>query len=265
MPVQWLLIRLGSRGACTLPCWYHRQVCRLLNLRVHTSCSVASDRPVLIVSNHVSWLDIPALSSVAPISFIAKKEVDGWPFVGWLARLQRCLFIDRQRRSAVHSTSREMMNRLAEGDHLVLFAEGTSSDGNRVLPFKSSLFGAAKPGAAQDKAPDIYVQTFAVAYTRLHGLPLGRAQMPRVAWYGDMEMLNHAWQILKSGPVDVHVTVGEPIPLDEFSCRKDLARYVEQKIRRDFVVTTRTGGFGLPDAELQQSPTHTVTTHRNAA
>ena len=100
---------------------------------------------MFLISNHVSWIDISVLSAVAPVSFVAKQEVASWPFVSWLAKLQRSVFIDRNRRSEVGDKANEILNRLAAGDHIVLFAEGTSSDGNSVIPFKTSLFAAAKP------------------------------------------------------------------------------------------------------------------------
>lgn len=253
IPVQWTLLKLGSRHARTFPRWYHRQVCKLFNLKVHTRGHVADERGVLIVSNHVSWLDIPALSAIAPLSFVAKKEVEDWPFVGLLAGLQRSVFVDRERKSSAHGTSNEIMDRLARGDHVVLFAEGTSSDGNRVLPFKSSLLGAAKPGKRQAEAPPLYVQTFAVAYTQLHGLPIGRALRPRVAWYGDMELLSHAWQVLKGGPIDAHVIIGEPVLLDRFADRKELTRHVESQIRHDFLHVLRRGNLRNFEAQLPQS------------
>ena len=152
MPLQWLLIRTGSKQQRRLPHWYHRQVFRLLGIRIHQQGAIRDDQAVLVISNHITWLDIPVLSAVAPVSFVAKQEVAGWPLAGSLARLQRTVFVDRGRRSAVGATSNEIATRLRSGDHVVLFAEGTSSDGNRVLPFKTSLFAAAKPGrsAAQN-------------------------------------------------------------------------------------------------------------------
>ena len=235
MPVQALLLKLAPARARTLPCWYHRRVCRLLGLRVHVTGTVATGLPVLLVSNHVSWLDIPVLSSVAPLSFIAKKEVGNWPLVAQLARLQRTVFVDRTRRSAVGETTNEMAERLKGGDTLVLFAEGTSSDGLRVLPFKTSLFAAAKPSrslAPSDAPqPETVVQTLAIAYTHLHGIPLGPEHRSLIGWYGDMAMGGHAWDVLKSGPIDVHIEIGPPAPLGSFADRKALAEHSEARIR----------------------------------
>ncbi|HEY7669501.1 MAG TPA: lysophospholipid acyltransferase family protein [Hyphomicrobium sp.] len=236
MPVQAALLRLSPRQARRFPHWYHRHVCRLLGLRIEVDGSVVRDRPVLLVANHTSWLDIPVLSAVAPVSFVAKKEVGGWPFVSSLARLQRSVFVDRARRSAVAEAAGEILSRLAAGDAIVLFAEGTSSDGNRVLPFMTSLFAAAKPsGKAGGEAPDAVVQTLSLVYTRLHGIPLGRADRPLVGWYGDMEMRSHAWRLLKAGPFDVRIRVGAPVPLANFADRKDLARQSEAQVREHVV------------------------------
>jgi 1-acyl-sn-glycerol-3-phosphate acyltransferase len=236
MPVQAALLRLSRRQARRFPHWYHRRVCRLLGLRIDVDGAVARDRPVLLVANHSSWLDIPVLSAVAPVSFVAKKEVGGWPFVSSLARLQRSVFVDRTRRTAVGEAAGEILSRLAQGDSVVLFAEGTSSDGNRVLPFMTSLFAAAKPsGKTGLQAPDAVVQTLSLVYTRLHGIPLGRADRPLVGWYGDMEMRSHAWRLLKAGPLDVRIRIGPPVPLSSFADRKDLARQSEAEVREHVV------------------------------
>ena len=182
-----------------------------------------------------SWLDILVLSAVAPVSFVAKREVASWPFVNWLARLQRTVFVDRGKRGEVVGATDEIMNRLRAGDNIVLFAEGTSSDGNQVLPFKTSLFAAAKPSsrAKQRAESGVFVQTVALAYVRQHGLPLGRLARPHIAWYGDMELASHVWAVLKRGPLDVCLRIGEPVRLDVFSDRKALARYAETQVRAE--------------------------------
>lgn len=231
MPVQALFVRFRPDLARTFPHWYHRKVCRLLGIRLHIQGAVAADRPVLLVANHTSWLDIPVLSAVAPLSFVAKSEVASWPFVSWLAKLQRTVFVDRNRRTAVGETASEMMQRLEAGDTLVLFAEGTSSDGNRVLPFRSALFGAVMPAQGPPASSKVAVQTLSLAYTHVHGLPVGRAERPLIGWYGDMEMAGHAWTLLRSGPLDVGIRIGPPITLATFPDRKALTRYTESEVR----------------------------------
>jgi 1-acyl-sn-glycerol-3-phosphate acyltransferase len=236
MPVQALLLRVHRGHARTFPHWYHRRLCRLLGIRLHVVGEVVRDGPVLLIANHTSWLDVPVLAAVAPLSFVAKKEVGTWPFISALARLQRTVFVDRRRRISVGVARDEIAERLEAGDAVVLFAEGTSSDGNRVLPFKTSLFAAAKPSGATDNSElSAYVQTLAVAYTHLHGVPLGRADRSLVGWYGDMDMVSHVWQLLKAGPLDVSIRVGSPVPLASFADRKALARYSEAEVREAVV------------------------------
>ena len=236
MPVQALLLRVSPRHARALPHWYHRRVCRLLGIRLRVEGEVAKGRHVLLVANHTSWLDIPVLSAVAPLSFVAKKEVGTWPFISALARLQRTVFVDRRRRITVGETKNEISERLKAGDTIVLFAEGTSSDGNRVLPFKTSLFAAAKPSRRNDGSePAAFVQTVAVVYTHVHGLPLARAERTLVGWYGDMDMASHAWQLLTAGPLDASIRIGSPVPLADFADRKALARHSEAEVREAVV------------------------------
>ena len=241
MPLQLLFLWTGSNSARSFPHWYHRQVCKILGIQLNIEGSVARERGVLLISNHVSWLDIAVLSAVAPVSFVAKQEVASWPFVSWLAKLQRTVFVDRARRREVTDKANEIGERLKAGDHIVLFAEGTSSDGNAVVPFKTPLFAAAKPPGGQALGADICVQTLALTYTKLHGLPLCRRGRPLVAWYGDMDMASHAWRLLGFGPLDVNIRIGPPVPLDEFPDRKALARYAEDRVRRDVVELLRGG------------------------
>jgi lyso-ornithine lipid O-acyltransferase len=150
------------------------------------------------------------------------------------------------RSSSAGETANEIGDRLAKGDAIVLFAEGTSSDGNRVLPFKTSLFAAVKPSrAVASVASGVVVQTVSIVYTRLHGLPLGRADRPLIGWYGDMDMQSHAWRLLKAGPLDVMVRVGPPVSLESFTCRKALAERSETAVREAVVRILR----GRPEHE----------------
>lgn len=244
MPVQAVLVGRWPNAARKLPHWYHRRVCRLLGVRVRVEGELHRDSPVLLIANHTSWLDIPVISASAPVSFVAKKEVSDWPFVSWLARLQRTVFVDRTRRTSVGETAGEMIERLAQGDNIVLFPEGTSSDGARVLPFKTSLLAAAKPtrGTGPESSSLAVVQTLAIVYTRLHGLPIDRKDRHLIGWYGDMELPKHLWALVEATPIDVTVRFGPPVPLDAFADRKDLARHGEIRVRDEVVALLRGRG-----------------------
>jgi 1-acyl-sn-glycerol-3-phosphate acyltransferase len=246
MPVQALFIATGTSLQKYLPSWYHRLVCRLLGIRVIMSGEPPARGAVLFVSNHISWIDIPVMSSITPLSFIAKQEVAGWPFISALAKLQRTVFVDRNRRSSVKETANAVVERLDAGERMVLFAEGTSSDGNQVLPFKSSLFAVVEPnGNGHDGH---LLQTVAIVYTRVHGLPMNRQQRPAVAWYGDMDMVSHAWGVLKGGPLDVHLRFGAPVSMAIVGDRKKLAEHAHQRVRSDFARLITGRPHDTPDA-----------------
>lgn len=144
MPVQWVALRTSPRLAVALPLFYHRICLRILGMRVERHGEGNGRHPTLFVVNHCSYLDIAVLGSLIGGSFVAKAEVAGWPLFGWLAKLQRTVFVDRQRRAGVSGQRDEIANRLEAGDDLILFPEGTSSDGNRILPFKTALFAVAE-------------------------------------------------------------------------------------------------------------------------
>lgn len=234
MVFQWLLLRLAPRMAVAFPNVYHRNLCRLLQARIEVRGKPVSGRACLIAANHCSWLDITVLSAARPLSFIAKREVGTWPLFGQLARLQRTIFIDRERRSATAAFKDEIQARLRAGDTLVLFPEGTSTSGNQVLPFKSALMGAADLTVRDDAAGaemHVPVQPVTLAYTRVHGLPLGRHERPVFSWYGDMELAPHLWEALKRGPFDVVVHFHEPLTIETAGNRKALAAECEARVR----------------------------------
>ena len=229
MLLQQIFLWLSARLARGFPKLYHRLVCRIVGIRVEVMGHAPQNGPLLIAANHVSWLDIVVLSSVAPVSFIAKREVASWPFFGSLARLQRTVFVDRTRRHAAGSSRDQMQERLAAGDLLVLFAEGTSGDGRSVLPFKSSLFGAAE-------MPGVLVQPVTLAYRGHRNLPMTRRLLPSYAWYGDMDLAPHLMNALRSGPIEVVVTWHTPLSLCGELDRKGLARHAEEDVRRGLVL-----------------------------
>ncbi|KAB1076221.1 lysophospholipid acyltransferase family protein [Methylobacterium planeticum] len=232
---HWVSLRFGrSRLAAHAPTLFHRTFLWLFGIRVTQSGTPpAAGEPALVLSNHISWLDIIALGSLRPLSFVAKSEIAGWPLVGTLARLQRTVFIDRARRTATASVNATVGNRLAEGDLIVLFAEGTTGDGNRLLPFRSSLVGAARAAvqAEEGRLERIRLQPLAITYPRRGGLPVVRVERPEIAWYGDMELAPHLALFVQRGPVDVHVIWGTPITFEAGTDRKVATALAEASVR----------------------------------
>lgn len=231
LPFQLLGLRFNWKIRRFLPRLWHRVACRVLGIRVRVHGVLEAKRPLLLAANHASWKDILVLGSVADVVYIAKSEVRGWPVFGVLARLQATIFVEREQRQKTGEQVNEIAERLAAGEIVVLFPEGTTSDGNRLLEVKSSLFGAA--ASAVPHAPDgiVHIQPVSIAYTGLHGMAMGRYHRPIAAWPGDIELMPHLMGILRAGAVDVDVDFGERVDYTRTSNRKAVSRTVEARIR----------------------------------
>ena len=230
--VQYLVLKTGIGDPAVVPQLWHRIVLRALGMRITVHGRLAAERPLMIASNHISWTDILVISSVAKVCFIAKSEVGGWPVFGTLARLQRTVFIDRERKRKSGEKVSELAKRLTAGDVMVLFAEGSTSDGNRIMPFKSTLFGAAEIAVREGAAEKVYIQPVAITYMRLHGMPMGRQHRTLAAWIGDTDLIPHFMALLREGAIDVDVTFGEPAVFNAASDRKLMTRSMEDQVRR---------------------------------
>lgn len=229
--LQMVLMVLRSRLARKLPLLYHRICCWLLDLHIERRGEMSEAQPTLFVCNHSSYLDVSVLGSIISGSFVAKAEVADWPFFGFLAKLQRTVFVNR-RRHTTHEQRDELSRRLEAGDNLILFPEGTSNDGNRTLPFRSALFGVAErkgPGGRREALP-LVIQPVSVAYVRLNGMPIGRALRPCFAWYGDMDLLGHLWRVAGLGRTIVTVDFHPPVTLGEFGSRKSLSEHCQRAV-----------------------------------
>ena len=234
IPWQASALRFNLKRRKTFPQRYHRFLCRLFGIRVITIGKPLAGRGVLIVSNHTSYFDILVLSTASQVSFVAKAEVVNWPLFGTLAKLQETVFVERTRRAQTGEARDHIRDRLLEGDTLVLFPEGTSSDGNCVLPFKSALMGAVEAEIGKDENGNVRyvpVQPVSVSYVGLHGLPMGRENRPLFAWYGDMELVPHLWEALMTGPIDVVIEFHPSLTVDSAGGRKALAAATESIVR----------------------------------
>jgi len=234
--IQWLLGKLGLPGWGFICCNYYRVLRALLRIHVRVDGEPVRDRAVLFISNHVSWVDIVVIGSLQPVAFVAKSEVRKWPLVGITAKIQRTVFVDRARRHQAANAVKEIVRRLAGGTSVVLFAEGTSSDGNRVLPFRSALVGAVRQAAA---AGSILIQPMSICYTGQHGIPMGRQHRPLVAWYGDLDFMPHIKEFIERGAVDAVVSYGAPVAADGKADRKAMAKTLEGAVRAITASTLR--------------------------
>ena len=207
LPAQYLAVRRGWSLARAIPVWWHRVALGLIGGEVRVVGEPSRARPLLVVANHVSWLDILVIGSRVPVSFVAKSEVAGWGPFGLLAKLQRTVFVDRARRASTGQGVDEIAGRFAAGEAIVLFAEGTSHDGDTVLPFRSALLAAAH-------ASEATVQPLAVAYVARRGIALTSAERARFAWMGDAVLGPSLLDTITGGPFTAELRFGAPRPGD---------------------------------------------------
>lgn len=225
IPIQAVLLPLPGRGKVWFARVYHATLCRLIGLRVQvvgqpagggqgSGSGAGKAGPVLFLSNHSSWLDVLVLGGVLEACFVSKAEIATWPLIRTVARLGRTVFVSRAR-GATGREAGEMRARLVAGDSLILFPEGTSNDGARVLPFRSAFLATAD-AAAQ-------VQPVSLVYDRLGGLPACRRDRPLFAWYGDMDIASHFWRLARRSGARATVLLHEPFSPSALPDRKALA------------------------------------------
>ena len=238
IPVQFVITRLGL-GWNFLPRLFHKCGCIFLGVRVTMLGEPAHGRPTLLLSNHISWNDIIVVGSKADVTFVAKSGVKETFFVGFMASLQKTIFIDYNRRQDTKRTSREMAKRLAANGAVLLFAEGHRDLGTHVQPFRSALVGAAQQAMKDGGAADVLLQPVCIAYTRLQGMPISRAERPGISGVGAKGFRQVVSALLKSGTKDVTIAFGTPIPFPPDGDRKVLTKWAEGEVRRMLVALNR--------------------------
>lgn len=236
IPIQSVLIRLPGPWGYWFGRGYWRWVAKALGFRVRVHGAPPETGPVLVVSNHAGYLDVFVLGSVLAGAFVSKGEVADWPGVGFITKLGRTVFISRKRGDSAAEKD-VVRERLDQGEILVLFPEGTSNDGNRVLPFKSTFFAVAEKPLIDKNgtAVPVPVQPVSVAYTLLDGLPMQRAFRPFYAWYGDMTLEDHIFTLLGLGNVTVDVVFHPQTSVAEHGNRKRLALACHETVERGLV------------------------------
>jgi len=226
MPFQAFFLLVAPPLAKRFPVWYHRRCMRLFGITVEVVGQPSAQHPCLYLSNHSSYLDIPVLGSLMPICFVAKAEVARWPLFGQLAKLQQTLFIDR-RTSQVAAGQSALAARLKAGDDLVLFPEGTSSDGMRVLPFRRALFQTALDHA---KGLQLTLQPVSIYCAGMDGTPADRSARQLYAWFGDMDLLPHLWRYCHLRSSIIRVVFHPPLDSSAHADRVTLAAEAERVV-----------------------------------
>ena len=241
LPIQLIALRFRLSLARRLPILFHRAALATLGVRVTLVGRPTADRPLLILANHLSWLDILVLGALMPVSFVAKSEVADWPIFGLLARLQRTVFVERAARRKSGDQARAIGERLAAGDAVVLFAEGTTGDGTTLLPFRSTLVGAARMAMDGGGHAHVAVQPVTIAFTRRQGLPMGIADRLAYSWVGDIDLLPHLLMVAGEAALDVTVAFEAPLAFDREADRKAVTKRAEMAVRARLAALTRGG------------------------
>ena len=256
-PVQWLARRLDWRLQHWIQGFFCRTMCAVIGVKVAVQGALPAAGPRLIVANHVSWTDIIALASRYPLVFLAKQEVSAWPALGFLARLQGTIFVDRGNRRAIPLVNARIAERLRQGSDVVVFAEGTSSDGSNVLKFNASHFAMLREFAekeAQNARPIIVsVAPVAIAYTAPNERSLEGAAPYDAGWYGDMDFVSHLWDLMKRG-AKCHILFGQAIDSGAVTDRKALAAATEETVRDLLNNAYARGGPGVNMSKGRDGP-----------
>ena len=230
LPFQFIIVFFIKNYAYIIPYFYHKICLRIFGIKIKTFGKVSINFPILLISNHASYLDIIILGSLFKTSFIAKKEISKWPLLGILAKLQNTIFIDR-RVSSLKNQENQIIKHLNEKKNLVIFPEGTSSDGNRVLPFKSSLFNIFE----KNLNSKILVQTITIVYKKINGIPMNRIERKNITWHSNMDLIPNIFNVLKKLSIEVEVIFNDEfLPSKEYD-RKKIALHCWEKINYNLI------------------------------
>ena len=225
LPFQLIIVFLIKKYTYIIPYYYHKLCRRIFGIKIKIFGKVFANSPILLVSNHASYLDIMILGSLFKTSFVAKKEVAKWPLFGILAKLQNTIFIDR-RIASLKNQENKIIEHLNKKKNLVIFPEGTSSDGNRILPLKSSLFNIFE----RNLNPKLFIQTITIVYKKVNGISLTQIERKNITWHSNMDLIPNIFDVLKKLSIEVEVIFNkEFLPNKEYD-RKKIALHCWEKI-----------------------------------
>jgi 1-acyl-sn-glycerol-3-phosphate acyltransferase len=244
IPIQAVLMALPGRANIGFGRAYWRVLAWLMGLKVQVVGAQDRGASVLFVSNHSSWLDIVVLGGALEACFVAKREVDGWPVVRTIAKLGRTVFVSRNR-TQTKGEAGVIRERLAAGDSIILFPEGTTSDGGRVLPFRSAFLSVADHARV--------VQPVSIVFDRLGGLPACRRDRPLFAWYGDMDLGSHFWRLARRSKARATVVLHAPLDPAHYPDRKALTAACAEVVTAG-CATLRQNRAPVPLAPIAAAP-----------
>ena len=222
-PIQSLLVIFNLKYRFYLPILFHRSILKILSIKVKLIGKNNKYRPLVLIGNHTSYIDIMVLGSLMPISFVAKSEISKWFLFGFLAKLQNTVFINRKNFKTQESLNK-INKKLNSNYAIVLFPEGTTNAGKKILNFKTSLFNLFEYNNT------LRLQNFTLCYTRVNCMPIDSRSRPKISWYGDMNLFKHLGDILKLGCLDVTV-VFHPIFFTKGLNRKEISNLSMKQVQ----------------------------------
>ena len=218
---------------------------KTLNVKLDINGSIPASKGLFIVSNHLTYLDGIILGSLFPAVFISKLQVKSWPIFGWMARLGGTVFVDRKKKLKSVDSLKEIAGLLRNDINILLFPEGTSTNGSQILPFQSVFFQAPLSCSAP-------VLPITIKYTRIESADLNSSNRDRVFWYGQVSFGKHLSGLIKLKNIEAKVTIhptidtstslsinGEPSQTIDTSSpglepRKSLSEAARQAVLKDF-------------------------------
>ena len=228
IPIQFLLNIFQLKLKNTYPLLFYKVIKNIVGINIDTEGFeriIQKDTGTLYIANHVSWFDILCLGSILNARFIAKKEVASMGIFGFLAKLSNTFFIDNSNKNKIYEYNNFIREKLINGESLILFPEGTTSDGNSIRKFKSSLFECINSSESL-----INVQPISICYVRKNNLPMGIYSRRFIAWVGETSMVNSMKEFLSSGSITVNLIFHPKVSMKQFSDRKELSSFCEEQI-----------------------------------
>lgn len=196
------------------------EICSALGLKIELSGDTASVNESLIVCNHISWIDIPVISSVIPCVFLSKAEIARWPAIGWLARSNGTLFIQRGKQGAADEARKNIVTTIRSGVNVLVFPEGTTSTGEDVQRFHPRLYAAALEAECN-------VTTLSLCYLDSNG------KRCRVAPYiDDQTFFGNLWEVMAQVETRVKIEIASVVNAADFEQRRALSDYTRSAMRQ---------------------------------
>lgn len=227
-PIYWVLLKINQSLGFRFGRFYLSSWRRCIGHQLIIKGELSKAKPTLFIANHSTYVDILVLGTFIPARFVAKQEVAKWPVMGWLATNQGTIYIDRNRNAIAEGTEK-LIEFLDKGESLILFPEGTTSDGCRILPFGSSFFDVAVK-------KNLDIQPVTVTYAGWDRLPMPRYMRKLCGWFSpDVDLVSHLWSLAQWGTVQVVVDLHPPLKAQDFSSRKELAQASFQAVQSGLI------------------------------